>query len=343
MKPVPKVFCLVLTLVFTLLPQTVNAGDYITDAAQALKSAPVYVAPGTEGTDYDTAGELQDMLNSGDNIVLVMLPTEALSGTDIYSLAKALSGKLYDQKIIGLAVGREVIGYSPSLPSGVAGDMMKRADSVSNDSVTALRTFAQNIHLWQADHQRVEPTPTAVPTPTPVPQSPQERQRTQTIIGLVFGAIVVIGIAVLFFKIRATLIAKEMEEGTHFDAPNPVKDLLVKIAKEREQINDRDFQQIVLQLCVDVERYFLKSSNDVRKDSLFFHERLNEVDQVLTKYIDVQQSPRYYTDPKGEMKRGKDSIGDFSQYVLDSIRRGTAADLLDYKVNTNILQAQRYR
>jgi hypothetical protein len=63
----------------------------------------------------------------------------------------------------------------------------------------------------------------------------------------------------------------------------------------------------------------------------------------MIKYIDVQGNRRYYFDPDIEMKRGKESIIDFAHYVLDSIRRGNSAELMDYKVSTDILTAERYR
>jgi len=154
-----------LAVVLALLAQNaVFAGDYITNAVQALRHSPVYVDPNTEGTDGDTAGKLQTRLNSDDNIVLVMLPSTAETelSADIHTIANRLSEQLGDQHIVGLAVGNKVVGYALSLPSGVAADQMRRAQSVSNDPITALGTFVQNIHLWQKEHPQ--------PTPTPLPQ-----------------------------------------------------------------------------------------------------------------------------------------------------------------------------
>ncbi|MFZ2664557.1 MAG: hypothetical protein WAX66_04310 [Patescibacteria group bacterium] len=315
-----------------LLPSVVFAGSYIADAVQALQNAPVYVAPGTEGTDNDTAGKLQMMLRSNDNIVLIMLPAEAEDGTDIYTIASSLSEELGNQYIIGLAVGREVIGYAPMLPSGVAADQMRRADSVSNDSVTALITFTQNIHIWQAENPR--------PTPTPLPQQSQKASRSWLLWLLVP---IVITITIVAFVATHRTRDKENTERIHFKAPNQVKGLLALIAKERNQVNDQELKKILGQMCLDIEKYFESESNDEKKDSLFFNQRLTEVNEVLKKYIDIQENPRYYYEPEGELSKGKDSLSDFSKYVLNSIRRGKTADLVEYTVNTKILQAQRFR
>lgn len=134
----------VLTLISPVLAQ-----DYINDAAQALQQARVYVALGTEGTDTYTESRLEARLNSNDNIVLVMMPSsaEADTGADAFTIASRLSEKLGNRRIIGLAVGNTVVGYAPYMPAGVAADQMRRAQSVSNDPVTALSTFTLNIHL----------------------------------------------------------------------------------------------------------------------------------------------------------------------------------------------------
>lgn len=165
-RPLKWLFLIALVLSFLIPRGVVSAGDYVSDAIEALKTSSVYVAPGTPGTDYGTPSNLGKFLTPNDNIVLVMLPPEALTSTDLYTLARRISEGLGNQKTVGLAVGREVIGYSAFLPEGVASDKMHRANSVSNDPITALITFTQNIHSWL--EQNPQPTPTAIP-PTPRP------------------------------------------------------------------------------------------------------------------------------------------------------------------------------
>lgn len=107
MKRSLKVLLIVVVLVF-LIPHGVSADDYISNAVDALQTTTVYVAPGTPGTDDNTSGKLQAMLKSSDNIVLVMLPEEALSGTDIYSIAKSLSDKLEISVRSGLPLAKKL-------------------------------------------------------------------------------------------------------------------------------------------------------------------------------------------------------------------------------------------
>lgn len=335
MRYLVKAATLVVLLALLAPDKLLAAGDYISDATAALQHASVYVAPGTEGTDKDTAGRLQTRLKNDDNIVLIMLPSAAESelGVDPQTIATRLSEELENKRIIGLAVGNNVVGYAPTLPAGVAADKMRRARSVSNDPITALGTFAQNMHTWQAEN----------PTPQP---SPLESVKNG---GLSWFWWLVIVIPVSLLVIGAVIgvvkssVTETNENRTHFKAPDQVKDLLATIARKREQIRDVELNKTLLQMCLDIERYFGASSKDKKRDSVFFKQRLTEVSEVLTKYIEIQQAPRYYENPEAELIRGKSSITDFARYVLDSIRRGHAVDLLDYKVNTNILQAQSSR
>lgn len=330
-----KVAALVVAL--ALLAPTPVFADYISDAASALQDASVYVVPGTEGTDNDTAGKLQGRLDKDDHIVLVMLPATAEEelGADINTIAARLSEELEHQRIIGLAVGKDVVGYAPALPTGVAADQMRRADSVSNDPVTALGTFAQNMHIWQEDN----------PEPIPLLDPPQEEGGSSWIMWVVFGVIAaIVFLIVIVFPIAISdQDTSESKERTSFKAPDQVKDLLAKIVRARHQVHDGALQETLYQMCVHIERYFDRSSSDKKRDSSFFKERLTEVANVLDKYIDVQGSPLYYFEPEDELHRGKSAITDFAHYVLDAIRRGNAADLVDYKVNTKILEAQRHR
>jgi hypothetical protein len=206
MRNITKVFVLTLFLVF-LVPKTVFAEDYITSAVEALKKSPVFVYPGTEGTDSTTEAKLRARLNNNDNIVLVMLPMDGLKGTDIDTIVKSLSNGLHDERIIGLAVGDQVVGYAPTLPPLVAEDQMNRADTMATDPITALGTFTWNIHEWQKANPQPSPTPKPTPThtpkPTPTPRPPltptQLRQRVQLLrllwgisFGIFLSALVVV-------------------------------------------------------------------------------------------------------------------------------------------------------
>jgi hypothetical protein len=307
------------------------AWDYVGTIAAALQQSPVYVEPSTEGTDNDTTAKLKARLASNDNIVLVMLPAsaEARSGGDISAIANQLSDELGNQKIIGLSVGKKVVGLGPTLPSGVAADQMRRASSVSNDSVTALNTFVQNVHLYQSQHPQPQPAP---------PQPAKDSGGAPWPAGVL---LVVAGAGILLGWKRRREVQASKAERTQFRVPDKVKDLLSKTAQMRMQVSDKQLQEAVYNLCLDLERYFQSSSRNKEGDSLIFRDRLTEVNQVMAKYIDVQDHSRYYNKPDALLQQGKEAVLDFEDYVLDSIRKGNDAELTEYRVSSDILQAHR--
>ena len=234
MKSPWKLLILALLALSLLVPRSVSAGDYVIDAIEALKASNVYVAPGTEGTDYDTANKLEKTLITDDNIVLVMLPSDALVGTDLYTIARRISEGLGNQKTIGLAVGREVIGYSLILPEGVASDKMMRANSVSHNSVAALITFTQNIHSYVMYNPQPTLVPTPEPTPTPRPtMTPIELPKAKDISWPVWLVMVVAVLAVVVWVF--VTIKKNARRVIRKQSFAP---LTVKVDMISEKIND---------------------------------------------------------------------------------------------------------
>lgn len=221
---------LIFLFVSIFVPRAVRAqsGNYIADAVEALRSSPVYVAPGTEGTDYDTEAKLKKFLGPEDNIVLVMLPTEALNGTEVVSIARQISEGLGNEKIIGLSVGRAVVGYSSILPEGVANDKMQRAVNVSNDPVTALITFAQNIHSYQAENP--QPTPPPTPRPTPKPIELPKASEVGTPVWVFLGVLLLVVLVILFLFVKKN--AKRIWRKRSFKPLDEQIDLIVPMVHE---------------------------------------------------------------------------------------------------------------
>ena len=333
--------------------------EYVNAAVQALARTRVYVDPGTEGVPSDATAKLLELLTNEDDIVLVMLPSAAIQSTSITAVASLLSDRLGNKQIIGLAAGRSVIGHAPNpsvLQIGVAAEQMRLADSVSvsSDAFNALRTFTLNIHRYQAANPKPKP-----PTPTPLPPEPhvpgpfelwlQEWLGTVAVgvagtgvLGTLGWAYVPVGFRWIRTKEAARRARKAKEERSDFKVPFLIKGLLTKIVKIRSQINDEDFRKTLYQLCLDVERYFKSSSGNLREDTRFYEKRLEDILSVLGKFVDIQNFPRYYLNPEGELTKGRDSVSGFSEFVLDSIRQGSEIDLFaDYEVNTRILQAAR--
>lgn len=308
-----------------MLPSITLAQDYINDAAKALQSVRVYVAPGTEGTDSNTAGELKARLRDDDNIILVMLPSAAGEGTDINTLVIELSKALSDQRIIGLSVGRKVAGHAPTLPTGVAADQMRRAESVSNDPVTALARFARYIREWQAEH----------PLPNPTPSSPSGGLSWVLLLAL---AIVITGVVGLAY---AAANSKKRAK-VQFNAPEPVRGLLSRIYSYRDEVQEISMQETLATICNDVVDYFQKSSKDPKRDALVFKEKyLDDVIRLLEQYVELQNNPRVYPNRDVLLVQWREGIEDFDRFVLESTRRGAEEELREFRKIAHTLSAYR--
>lgn len=209
-------FLIAIALSFLHTSNKVKANDYVQDAIEALQTSDVYVAPGTPGTDYNTPAELSVFLNSDLNVVLVMLPQEALADNDIISIAESIAVGLKNKKTIGLAVGTQVIGYSAILPEGVADDLMTRSDKVSNSTIGTLVTFSRNVQLWTMRN----PLPTALPTPTSIPtprptMKPVELPSTKDVPISLWPVIIITFFLVIIYtsiKIKNTRDKKKLDE-----------------------------------------------------------------------------------------------------------------------------------
>lgn len=327
-RSLPVALCCFLALVAVAAAQADNPNK----AAAALKRSSVYIAPGTPGTDSDTEGELSGLLNDGDNIAVVMLPDGAASG-DPSDFARSLNQKLGGKKIIGLMVGNQAVAYSALLPAGVADELMHSAANVSTNPVETLTTFIQNVHNWQAQN------PAAVASKPAKPAKKKSGGFPWWVLGVVLG---VAAIAVVAFATRAPKRGPVSgEEVVKFHSP--VKSDLEQIADMRRSIRDPELRKLLTQVCTDVEAYFRKYCTNPEDDAGVFRRHLRDLRKVLEKYIDVQDSPaRYYDNPQRLMQSGYKAVEGFAQYILDSIRRGSRADLTEFQVKTDILSAKKY-
>jgi len=326
--------CLAVLLVGTT---TAQAAGYLEATTAALKSSLVYVAPGIPGTSSDTASTLQQQLNEGDNIALVMLPQEALAETgDIQTFAKKLDDATAHKRILGLAIGTKLIGYSSLLPASTASDLMDRAVSVSTSVPESLGTFVRNVHSWQRQH----PNEPAAKPPARTQKKPSGFPWGVIIIAAIIGSILA---ALARYALRDSSSTNE-EENIEFHAtPRQVRELLEQILRLRTQIDDSELlRDTITQLCRDSEAYFRRIENAMHEVDAF-KAHLEEIQRVLIKYIDVQNNKRYYSRWTEYMEQGRNSVSDFADFLLARIRRESELSMTDYYVDTKILAAQKYR
>ena len=330
-----RVVFAVLICVATLGLATSARAAPIDDAIAALKTANVYVAPGTEGTTSDTAGVLARQLFSGDHVVIVMLPasTAKESGSDLTALARRIDDAIGHGRIIGLSAGDQVAAFAPTMPAGEATDLMQRAVSVSTNTSESLVTFIRNVHDWQRRNpQAVAAQPTKKPSDFPwIPVAG----------GSAIALCLIIAIIAL---VRRALNQPPEEERIKFHSPDQVKDVLEKIMQLRPLVKDSKVQNLLRQICSDTEEYFQRnrSRGNVKADTVMLKQHLDSVREVLERYIDVQEHPRYFDNPQKELQSGYDAFDGFAINLLNSIKKDNRQELTEYRVNTDILDARRY-
>lgn len=318
----------------------VHAQTSTDDVVTALQSSPVYVAPGTENTNPDTAGVLQQQLKPGDNIIIVMLPSNALTGQEggvnqyLIQLDTATGGKY----IIGLAVGDNITAYSAILPAGEATDLMTRARSVSTTSSETLGTFVRNVHDWQ----RRNPQEYAS---QPINKASDSFPVVPAIAGGSLLLVIAVFVTALIRRSRRRSLLDPNGRLKFKKSPESVRVMLDKISELRKQVDSNEVRAIIRQFQLDTEAFFSRvnlSRDDQAEQVRVFRNNLEAVQKVLIRYIDVQDNTRYWDNPQELLASGEDAFSGFAEYVLNNIKQGGRRDLTDFRVDTKILSAQRY-
>ncbi len=317
------------------------AADPVENAIASLKANEhVYVEPGTEGTSRDTVAELQATLNQDDRIVLVMLPSSVGASGNITEIAQRIDDETGHQYIIGLAVGSDTVGQSDLLPAGVASDSMSRAASLANYPVDALTTYVKVIHTWQAAH------------PEATPEVPTAKGSGSVWFAIAAVVLAIVAVTSLLLvrrrRLNEAVSDEERESKVKLKAsPDLVRDELNQLLRLREAVNNKDLRRTIKQIVKDTESFFARSvkssSHDTAYDAQVFEGHLQTVVKVLEHYVDIQENPRFYDESDTLLSDGSIAIEGFAEYVLTSIKRDSATALTNYRVDSQILNSQRYR
>jgi hypothetical protein len=316
---------LAIVLAPLLIPWPAIATDPLNDALAALKQAPVYVAIGTAGTDKDTAGILTRQLTDGDTIVLVMLPASSNTNDSALDFAKKLSDGLGSGRIIGLAIGSDVVAYAPQLPAGVPSDLMNRAVSVSTTTAETLGTFVRNVHDWQAAH------------PQPKPADASNQAKDSGLAWWLWLIIVLVLCGIGWFSYDRLWDKASRRQLKLRYSPRPVRNLLSSLLDLQPRIEDASVRADITQICKDIEYYF-RRNRDVESSMLLHH--LENVRKVLVQYIDIQDIPaRYARNSQSLLDEGAQAIREFAQFILETARQNNGEPMAEFSVNTEILRA----
>lgn len=309
-----------------------NAATHVDTIIGALQKAPVYVEQGTEGTTATTAADLKGKLLKDDTVVLVMLPADAtFTQSDVDALAQQISNGLKGERIVGIAVGAQFAGAASSLPSGTADDLMSRAVTVSTNSVETLVTYVRNVHDWMDAH----PEAIAKPKPTKVKGAP-------ILWGGIGGGI----LSVLTFVVISLVNRRRIRSKVHYTAPAGLNDPVQTMMRIRERLRGDTVMYDAIELvCRYTEAYFKRFTSEKKESATLrlFNSQLKMAVDVIESYDYVYHNQEYVDEPQKFLEQGRDSIRGLAETILASIKKGNNGLLMDYKVKSGILDAQRYK
>jgi hypothetical protein len=298
----------------------------------ALHKAPVYVAQGTPGTTSETAASLTGKLFENDTIVLVMLPDNASPDQeDVNTLAQKIDKGLKGKRIVGIAVGAQFAGAASKMPSGIADDLMNRAASVSTNPAETLGTFVRNVHDWQAAN--------------PEPAATSGAKASSGWLWWLFLAPAFI-LLLVYLLIRLLSNRLRIKPKVRYTAPGTLNELVRTLMRQRNELHERDPMREAINLtCRYTEAYFKRFAGErSASDAIVrFGNQLNLATKVVKDYSYAIENPEYIDEPDKVSRLGLDSINGLADTILKSIKKGNSELLLEFRANTSILEAQRYK
>lgn len=305
-----------------------HAEDAVDQATNALRNTPVYVAQGTEGTTKTTTSELLGRLNDDDHIVLVMLPRGAatVSAEDV---AARILGSLKESSTLGLYVNGQTTGHSTRLPMTIIPDLMNRANSVARTPQESLTIFVKLVHEYQAAH----PEPSATPSQT---ESPTQQSSGSGVFLFILALVIIaiIGSTILYFKQRDPYPVRY--------APSPISEQLYRIKRLMDGVENSEMISLMGNIIKDTGAFFRRAKYLSDADIQGFAKRLRTAVELLDKYIEIQDQPRYAPSPPGAdalLHSGRIAIRGLSDRILKAVQDENAGAVLEFQMQADLLSA----
>lgn len=305
-----------------------HAEDKVDQAISALRSTRVYVAQGTERTTKTTASELTSKLNEDDHIVIVMFPGDATTAS-AEDVAARILGSLKESSTLGLYINGQTVAYSTRLPMDVIPDLMNRANSISRTPQESLTVFVALVHEYQTAHPEPTPTPSGETTKPTV--SPSDFTWL-----IILGCVAAISTIVL-------LIWRHMRDPYPVrHTPAPVSEQLYKIRRLMDDIQSSEMTHLMGDIIKDTGAFFKRAKGINEVDTQGFAKRLRTAVELVEKYIEIQNEPRYAPNPPGAdalLHSGRIAIKGLSESVLKAVRDESAVAVLDFQIKADLLTA----
>lgn len=340
MRYVALVACSVAAVLCMASPAYAEASPpNIGEIVDTLQESSVYIAEGTEGTNSDTAAVLEGQMREDDQIVIVMLPSDAeITTEEIQQITTQIADGVGESVIVGVSIGDTFDAAATSLPAGVADELMRNADTVSQSPLDTMGTFIRNVHDWERLHpgQVVKTEPEAVA----VPGGPDLTLPVGGVTALVLSSV-----------ITAALIVRKRRRMTHskvkYTAPPVLNEWVKQFVRlsESKELKGSTMATLLVDVSRHTEAYFTRLSPSNRRDQAqldAFTGNFERVRNIVDTYLQTKREPQYApSDPREILQKCEATVRDFAEHIQENVRNKNREDMLDFEVNVKIISAQR--
>lgn len=315
-----------------------SAADSVEEAIAAMQKGSVYVAKGTEDTTSDTTSIILGYMNSKDHILVVMMPKDSTSLTNDEISIKIL-GSVKEPSILALYANGQVTAHTNRqyVPSDAANKVMSNASSIAVGPTETITTFVTLVHRYQAAH----PEP-ITSTGTTTPSSPPDSSAVPYGVG---G-----GLAIAVAVIATVVLRRKRSNANPYTlkaSPTSVRDQLNRVKELMPRIKNQSVVEQLGSVVNDTEAFFRRSvrssSRDTEREAADFQRKLKDAVVMLEKYVDIQDNPRYFDHPAQLLASGAEAVDGLATGILNAVKSSNTKSLLDYKVSSDVLSAERYK
>jgi hypothetical protein len=312
-------------------PSAAFAASYLDEAVQALQTGNVYVSVESQTIDAATKERLIQQ-TKGTNIGVVVLPEGARTEAgDIPQFVVNITGQSGKETVI-VAVGKDLEAASRTMSSGSAGKLandLERSNPSTGDALVKFVTEARSSQPASPSQQNAGPDPS----------------------GFLIPAAVVValgGAGVAYWRRRNKTSPRSRNTTPVLQAPDTIQELLDTVSQYH--VKDQAMQSNLNQSVIDTEELFKRlkkaKSGEIAQITAKYEELLTTVRNILVKYVDVQDNPRYYSAVQRQgatraelLDYGQKAIAQYAAGVVKNINEAELGSLTDFRVNAKMLEA----
>lgn len=323
---------------FAMAMPTATDISYLDEATQALQSSVLYVSPSVSDLSQEQQADISSHIGS-DSIAIVVLPAGAQSEIDSIPTFISQLASRTDYETILVSVGGDFEAGSSALSSGQASQFANAAEGNGlNDGLTQ---FVSEVQSNQPSGASTDAGGVVIPF----------------VIGGV-GLVVAFSVATFLFTrmfrrrgnkaisdSREASAKKQLEESR--ETPKEIRDLLDSIEELLGGIKQASLRDTLTKADKHVHELFRRlrkrMPDTVLQTTGRYKGVLSSVQQVVERYVDIQDNPLYFVSSEKKaqplLESGAVAMEQYVEGVLQNIRDIEAGALTDFNVDRRILEA----